>query len=65
MYFQVLERNGVASGGHIIVLTDGGENVSPYVRDIKDEVLEKVRFRFIFLTEGCNFAILNEGYNIE
>jgi len=57
VYFQVLEKNGVASGGRIIVLTDGDENVSPDVGHITNFVLQKVRFLLFFhwRLEFCYF----------
>lgn len=41
--YQVLESDGEsAAGGHLIVLSDGGENASPYIRETRDDVLSKV-----------------------
>ena len=50
-----MDHSGSAVGGEIIILTDGEENVPPYIRDVREEVLaSKVIVHSVLYTADAN-----------
>ena len=40
MFWKVLEAAGDPSGGIILLLSDGKENVEPFIADLKDDIID-------------------------
>ena len=59
---QVLEHNGSvsAAGGILLVMTDGQENVSPYIAQVRPTILQKkVIVDSILYTANADLALKN------
>nr|XP_039257975.1 calcium-activated chloride channel regulator 1-like [Styela clava] len=60
---EVLENYGPPEGGQLIVMTDGEETTYPFVRDVRDEVLDKtvvVQSLIVYTVENADLVSLSE-----
>ena len=56
----MLEENGDAKGGILIVVTDGDENFEPYVDDVRQTLVDKgVTLHVILITDDAEKNLIN------
>ena len=56
---ESFDRHGKANEGHILLITDGEENVHPYIADVKPELISKnVHVTSILYTKDAEESVI-------